>query len=272
MTPEARKIMKLQQTKKEKDLQRKKDLKNMDPYLSLGYGLIAYRTTLYTLAVGFFLMSLIMYPVIKAYKKGEAIDLDVHDTVYGIFSLANLGYSSVQCGTIPFNQDKLVLSCPFGNITQIVDAGQGFGVTPFSAIHRDACLRRDENLNVECSAMLNQENIASYFQQDCKGQKSCELDIQDPNILGSINFSLKDGACNDQRAQFFIQYTCEQSQEIQGDTYNQIALATATIMFVAFFFILLIYYLQTTSRLDQLEYDINTVSAGDFTVEFNIST
>jgi hypothetical protein len=42
-------------------------------------------------------------------------------------------------------------------------------------------------------------------------------------------------------------------------------------MFVAFFYILMIYYLQKTSRLDQLEYDVNTVSAGDFTVELNIS-
>jgi len=42
-------------------------------------------------------------------------------------------------------------------------------------------------------------------------------------------------------------------------------------MFVAFFFILMIYYLQTTSRLDQLEYDVNTISAGDFTVELSIN-
>jgi hypothetical protein len=60
--------------------------------------------------------------------------------------------------------------------------------------------------------------------------------------------------------------------EAQEDSYNKIALATATIMFVAFSFILLIYFLQKTSRLDQLEYDINTVSAGDFTVEINISS
>jgi hypothetical protein len=104
LTPEARKIMKLQQIKKERDLQRKKDLKNKDPYLSLGYGLIAYRRTLYTLSVGFFLMSIIMYPVISAYKDGDAINPEVDITPYGVFSLANLGYSSVQCGSIPFNQ------------------------------------------------------------------------------------------------------------------------------------------------------------------------
>jgi hypothetical protein len=42
-------------------------------------------------------------------------------------------------------------------------------------------------------------------------------------------------------------------------------------MFVAFFYIMIIYYLQKTSRLDQLEYDMNTISAGDFTVELDIT-
>lgn len=96
-------------------------------------------------------MSLIMYPVISSYKQGGAIDFDQTETPYGLFSIANLGYSSVQCGTVPFNQEQLILSCPFGNITSIVDDGNGFGVTPVSSPNRDACLRNDENQNTECS-------------------------------------------------------------------------------------------------------------------------
>jgi hypothetical protein len=119
--------------------------------------------------------------------------------------------------------------------------------------------------------MLKQEKITNDFNLLCKGKDSCELDITNPNYLGSIDLSKADGQCNDLRAYFFIQYTCEQSREIQEVTYNQISLVTAEISFVAFFFILLIYYLQKTSRLDQLEYDVNTISAGDFTVEYDIS-
>lgn len=85
--------------------------------------------------------------MISGYKKGGAINLEITSTAWGIYSIANLGYSTVQCGSIPFNQEQLVLTCPFGNITKIVDAGQGFGVTPFSAVHRDACLRTEHNLN-----------------------------------------------------------------------------------------------------------------------------
>jgi hypothetical protein len=170
LSAEQRKLMKLQQTSKERALQRKKDLQNKDPYLSLGFGLIAYRRTLFSLSVAFALMSLIIYPIIKAYDNGGALNMDLDETPYGYYSISNLGYSSVQCGTVPFNQEQLVLTCPFGNITSIVEDGTGFGVTPVSSPFRDACLRSDENKNVDCSTMLNEANIKSFFESECVGK------------------------------------------------------------------------------------------------------
>lgn len=42
-------------------------------------------------------------------------------------------------------------------------------------------------------------------------------------------------------------------------------------MFVAFVFILVLYYLEQTVKLDQKKYDVNTITASDFTVEFDIT-
>jgi hypothetical protein len=42
-------------------------------------------------------------------------------------------------------------------------------------------------------------------------------------------------------------------------------------MFVAFCFMLAIYFLQKTSKIDQAEQDMNTITAGDFTVEMDIT-
>ena len=83
-----------------KDSLRKKNNESLDddqpdPYLSLGFGLIAYRSTLWTLALLFIVLSVIAYPLIKTYEDGGAIDTDVTRTKFGIFSLANLGYSTV---------------------------------------------------------------------------------------------------------------------------------------------------------------------------------
>jgi hypothetical protein len=77
----------------------------------------------------------------STYENGGAIDMEVTPTKFGNSSIANLGYSTVQCATIPFNQKALTLTCPYGKITNIVDEGNGFGATPFNSPARDACLR-----------------------------------------------------------------------------------------------------------------------------------
>lgn len=78
-------------------------------------------------------------------------------------------------------------------------------------------------------------------------------------------------SCSHLLANFFIQFTCEVSDDLLEVKYNQIAKATVIIMFVAFSFIMLIWYMQTTSRLQKAAYDMNTITAGDFTVEYDIS-
>jgi hypothetical protein len=42
-----------------------------DPYRSLGFGLIAYRNTLFTLGMGLLVMGLLTLPVIKTYQSGS---------------------------------------------------------------------------------------------------------------------------------------------------------------------------------------------------------
>ena len=48
-------------------------------------------------------------------------------------------------------------------------------------------------------------------------------------------------------------------------------MVTACSLLIAFCFINLVYYMQATSKLDQLSYDMSTITAGDFTVELDIN-
>jgi len=57
----------------------------------------------------------------------------------------------------------------------------------------------------------------------------------------------------------------------QAAKYNKVSLAAACILLIAFCFINLIYYMQTASKLDQLAFDLKTITAGDFTVELDIT-
>jgi len=43
-------------------------------------------------------------------------------------------------------------------------------------------------------------------------------------------------------------------------------------MFIAIVFILTLYYLEETVHLDQKKFDVNTITASDYTVELDITT
>lgn len=53
--------------------------------------------------------------------------------------------------------------------------------------------------------------------------------------------------------------------------YELLCLTCAIIIFAASFYMLVVSYLQETSKMDKQEYDMNTITASDFTVEMNIS-
>lgn len=132
--------------------------------MTLGFGMIAYRSTLGSLAIFFAFMSVLMYPVLKIYQEGTAIDVAQVDTKYGMYSIANLGYSSIQCNSVPLNMEQMILTCPFGNITEIVKDGQAFGITPADSVVLDACVRNHELYNnQECSEKLNEDKITQHF-------------------------------------------------------------------------------------------------------------
>ena len=117
-------------------------MKGLDPFLSLGFGLMAYRKTLYSLMLLFIVMSVITYPILKTYEAGGAIDVENTITKYGVYSLGNMGYSSLQCNTVPFGMGKLVLSCPYGSISGIVE--NGLGINEKDGGNTDACLVNSE--------------------------------------------------------------------------------------------------------------------------------
>jgi hypothetical protein len=88
--------------------------KNQDPFLLLGFGMIAYRDLLQTFIVLFFVLSLLMTPALYFYRYGGASGYGDAPSWKTGFTLGNFGYSSVQCSTIPNSIDSLSVSCTYG--------------------------------------------------------------------------------------------------------------------------------------------------------------
>jgi len=109
LSKEAKKLRAMEKKKAQRNKEFDKDMQGVDPFFSLGFGLIAYRKTLFSLMLLFFVMSALTYPILDTYKAGTAIDVNTTTSKYGMYSLANMGYSSLQCNSVPLGMEKLVL-------------------------------------------------------------------------------------------------------------------------------------------------------------------
>ena len=111
------------------------------------------------------------------------------------------------------NQRVATLSCPYGNITTIVDADDNddtkgaFGVTPSDSPLRNACLKKPEYLQAACDADLNNDQssetyvgIKQYFMSNCVGRQSCHFDLENADIMGSLTIEENDDSCTDPTA------------------------------------------------------------------------
>lgn len=94
-----------------------------DPIAKLGFGIVAYVDMLWTLIYTFLLFTLLLLPTMMAFSDGKAYDNVLVKSTYLDTYLGNLGYSSVQCAQIPANVGRLSMSCPFGDIGEILDYG-----------------------------------------------------------------------------------------------------------------------------------------------------
>lgn len=67
-----------------------------------------------------------------------------------------------------------------------------------------------------------------------------------------------------------MQFTCVQAPAGQQEKYSQVALAVATGVVICFLFTVSIRAMYQGGKITQIEWDVTTVTAGDFAVEFRI--
>ena len=90
--------------------------------------------------------------------------------------------------------EKLILQCPYGNITNIIP--NGIGLNPHDGVKNvqmDACLV-NQTTNGKCNPVLNLKNLEASFNKSCKGNTTCTLEMykagkQDPDYFHSFALS-----------------------------------------------------------------------------------
>ena len=84
-----------------------------NPLARLGFGITAYVDILWSMVFFFTLATVLVWPTMTFFEEGTGYSNPVG---YENTMLANIGYSSVQCASIPVNIGKLAMTCPYGTI------------------------------------------------------------------------------------------------------------------------------------------------------------
>ena len=79
-----------------------------DPYLLLGYGVIAYFGTMMHLAKMFCVITLFLIPVLAMYFKNDVEFLSTRP-IYARFTLGNIGGADIRCDIAPLENKAIGL-------------------------------------------------------------------------------------------------------------------------------------------------------------------
>jgi hypothetical protein len=72
------------------------------------------------------------------------------------------------------------------------------------------------------------------------------------------------------RSDIFLQYSCEETSEESNKKYDRILLVASISSFIALIYSLTIYYLRVKAFVDVKIFDLSIVTAGDYTVFFEL--
>ena len=77
--------------------------------------------------------------------------------------------------------------------------------------------------------------------------------------------------CVNDRSAFFIQYSCEETIVETREKYEKLSMVSCIFCVVCVIYSLVIYYLKANTNIQVVKYDLDTVTAGDYTVEIEIT-
>jgi len=77
--------------------------------------------------------------------------------------------------------------------------------------------------------------------------------------------------CKNNRAQVFVQYSCEQSQDLLQRKYRELSYVSGLGVFAVCLFSIVLYYFKTASKINRIDWDIQTITPGDYTLHYEIT-
>jgi hypothetical protein len=250
-----------------------------DPYLSLGFGMVAYFNMLKALIFMFSIFTILVLPVISIYGSYDGLKSG-NNYSKSKYSLGNLGFSEHICKHIFTEIDgKYRFACRTGTIENLVFQG----ILP----HNDDQNQFKEYMGYcndptkfapvnACTPALKTEEIKTFINDNCKSKRECAGSIEVSQMLNPKDAALAPEACWNPKSIIYLQYSCHQSLEQEDDAGDsglnpkreQGLFVSCIGILISLLYLTCCYYLSTVASIEFKQWDVGTVTASDFTVEY----
>lgn len=127
----------------------------------------------------------------------------------------------------------------------------------------------------DCQSALNQDNLQAYISGECEGNASCTLSFfdEDGNLDSNLfnNAAGVPSACFTGNSMLFVTAGCAipdadlQTRQVEGLVIGCIFIS------VALFTLVYLDYIRQIAKNNFVEWDVKTVTSGDYSVEFDIT-
>jgi hypothetical protein len=276
---ESGKKKKKDKKKKKKEAPAQEDEKEPDPLNYLGFGMVAYRDLMFTMFALFAVLSILMIPVMNFYNAQGAINNDNKKGWMGPLSMGSFGYSASECQMAPYTLNAIPVNCPYGTLGKIVSAG----VLPEGTADKDLYLcnwsAAGEELKTKCPIRSNLVNDIDVALRGADGKTSLATNkysfrtvrADGTEIDNTLFFGSTDASCKTINAKVFVQYECHMTSEQIETKRSQAAMIAGIAIMVVLVYLTVLFYFKRASHLNQMQWDIETITPGDYTAEMEIT-
>lgn len=130
---------------------------------------------------------------------------------------------------------------------------------------------KNNEITNPCKSELNREKILSYLNTACFEKQDCEIDITKIRDEIANTTSATSKQCLGETANFFVQIPCTFHLEELAERRVEGLLIACMGVFIAMFFVVYVDYLKSIFKNLNIEWDVKTITAGDYSVELDIT-
>ena len=225
-----------------------------NPLNIFGVGILSQFNLIIHLIVVFTIFSLFSIPIILIYSDYDA--MKGRPIAFASTTLGNLGFTSSNCFSVSKQIGTMVM---FWN-TGVFDPDIGsFGVMPSDSQDKNFWISGAGD-SAKWTDRFDVEGFRQQFAHSWANQKFCTL-----TNLDSYFLSTSDG-CNNEKSIFFLNAQCVQELDVINTKRVKVHYIVCIWILISLLYLIMLYYSTKSSEISAKQWDLNTITAGDYTV------